>query len=132
MICKRLHKARKKCSYFDHLHNKHKIFQLLGLCLQRFMDNLCTTYSTVTAFMVRKVMAINDISSIFALAGLIKLMYLQICHWIWKQVFYRTEILFFVLIPMYGCFIVICMYQGQWRYIFLLQNPIGALGSRMF
>ena len=84
---------------------KHKIFHLFGLSLQKFMENLCTTQPAVIAFMVRDFMALTGIFSIFPLAGLIKLMvYLQICHWISKQVFYRTEILFFVLIPRCGCF----------------------------
>ena len=39
------------------------------------------------------------------LAGLTKfIVYLQVCHWLSKQVFYSTEILFFVLIPRYDCF----------------------------
>ena len=105
VICKRQYKSRKKSCYFYYLFNKHKIFHLFWLCLQRFMENLCTTHPAVIAFMVRDVMALNDIFSIFPLAERIKiLLYLQICHWISKQVFYRTEILFFVLIPRYGCF----------------------------
>ena len=32
------------------------------------------------------------------------IVYLKICHWISKRMFYRTEILFFVLIPKFGCF----------------------------
>ena len=105
MICKRLCKYRRRCGYIYYLLNKHKVFHLLGLCLQRFMEHLCTTHPTVIAFMVRDIIALNSISSIFPLAGLIKLMvYLQICHWRSKQVFYRTKILFFILIPRYGCF----------------------------
>ena len=74
-ICKRLYKSRKKCSYFYCLPNKHKIFHLLGLCWQRFMESLCTT-ATVIAFTVRDVMALKGIFSIFLLAGLVKLMVL--------------------------------------------------------
>ena len=114
MICKRLYESRKKCGYFYYLLDKHKIFHLFGLCLQIFMGNLCTTHPTVIAFMVRDVMVLNGIFSIFPLAGLMKFMlYLQICHCISKQVFYKTEISFFVLSLKYGCFGV-TLYQGQW------------------
>ena len=69
------------------------------------MENLCTTHPTVIAFMVRDVMSLKSIFSIFLLAGLIDFMvYFQICYWISKQVFYSTEILFFILSPRYGYF----------------------------
>ena len=102
MICKPLYRYWKKCGYFYYLNNKQKIFLYLRLCSQKFMENLCTTPPAVIAFMVRDVMAVK---SIFPLAGLNDfMMYFQICHWISKKVFYSTEILFFVLIPRYGCF----------------------------
>ena len=105
MTCKRLYKSRKKCEYIYYLLNKHKIFLLFGLCLQRLMENLCTAHPTAVAFMVRDIMALNGIFSILPVAGLFKpIVYLKICHWISKQVFYRTGILLFVLIPRYGCF----------------------------
>ena len=75
VICKRLYKSRKKCGYFYYLLNRHKIFHLFVLCLQRFMENPCTTHPKVIAFMVRDLMALNDIFSIFPLAVLIKLIY---------------------------------------------------------
>ena len=40
------------------------------------MENLCTTHSTVIAFMVRDVMTIKGILSIFPLVGLVKFMLL--------------------------------------------------------
>ena len=73
VICKRLYKSRKKSGYFDCFPNKHKIFHLFGLCLQRFMENLCTT-SIVIAFMVRDIIVLKGIFSIFLLVGLVKLM----------------------------------------------------------
>ena len=103
-MCKRLYKSRKKCSYFYCLPNKHKIFHLFWLCLKRFMENLCTA-PTVIAFMVRDVMALIGIFSIFLLAGPVILMVLFIdLSLISKQVFYITKSLFFVLIPWYNCF----------------------------
>ena len=90
------------------------------------MENLCITLPTVIASMIRDVMPLNGIFSIFPLAGIIELMvYLKICHSISKQVFYRIEILFFILIPRYGCF---------FSYIsaLVLEDPISVLGSRMF
>ena len=49
--------------------------------------NLFTTHPTEIAFMVRDVMTLKGIFSIFPLAGCIKFMvYLQICSWILKQV----------------------------------------------
>ena len=81
VICKSLYKSRKKCGYFYYLLDKRKIFHLFELCLQRFMENVCTTHPTVIAFIVRDVMALNGIFSIFPVAALIKLMvYLQIFH----------------------------------------------------
>ena len=74
VICKRLYKSRKKCGYFYYLLNRHKIFHLFGLCLQRLMENLCTTYPTLIAFMVKGVMVLKDMLSIFPQAGLIKFM----------------------------------------------------------
>ena len=66
------------------------------------MENICTTHSTVIVFRNRDIMGLNDI---FPLAGLIKaIVYLQICQRISKQVFHRTEILFFVLTPSYDYF----------------------------
>ena len=67
--------------------------------------------------------SIKDIFSIFLLAGLIKfIVYLQVCHWLSKQVFYSTEIVFFVLIPRYGCFkhvchiyIYVCVCVQSWK-----------------
>ena len=45
------------------------------------MENVCTTHPTVIALIVRDIEALNGLFSIFALAGLIKLMvYLKICH----------------------------------------------------
>ena len=76
-IRKRLYKSRKKCCYFYCLTNKHKIFHLFWLRLKRFMENLCTP-PTVIAFMVRDVMALIDIFSIFLLAGPVRLMVLFI------------------------------------------------------
>ena len=73
VICKLLYKSRKKSGYFDCFPNKHKIFHLFGLCLQRFMENLCTT-SIVIAFMVRDIIVLKGIFSIFLLVGLVKLM----------------------------------------------------------
>ena len=62
-------------NYFYHLLNNHKIFYLFGLCLQRFMENLCTTYPTGKVFMVRDIKTLNGIFSIFPL-----MVYLKICH----------------------------------------------------
>ena len=105
VICNCLYKSRKKCRYSYYLLNKHKIFHLFRLCLKRFMENLCATHPTVIAFMVWDFMALNGIFNIFPLEGHIKIMvYLQIFHWVSKQVFYRREMLFFVLIPRYGWF----------------------------
>ena len=57
------------------------MFDLFGQCLQRFMENLYTKRPAVIGFMVRDVVALNGIFSIFPLAGCIKLMvYLQIIH----------------------------------------------------
>ena len=42
VICKRLFKSRKKCDYFNYLINKHKMFHLFGLCLQRFVEKICS------------------------------------------------------------------------------------------
>ena len=81
VICKRLYKSRRKCGYFYYLPSKHKIFHLFGLRLQRFMKNLCATHPTVVAFMVRDVIALKGIFSIFPLAGLLKVMVLYTnCH----------------------------------------------------
>ena len=81
VICNRRYKFRKKCGYFYHLLNKHKIFHLLGLCLQRLIENLYATHPTVIALMVKDVMTLNAIFSIFSVARLINLlMYLKICH----------------------------------------------------
>ena len=78
------------------------------------MENLCATHTTVIVFMVRDAMALNGIFSIIPLVELIKIMvHLQICHWISKQVFCRTEILFVVLIPRYGCFGVTYMSRSM-------------------
>ena len=57
VICKRLYKSRKKCAYFYYFPNKLKIFHLLGLCLQGFMENVCTIHPTVIVYMVRDFMA---------------------------------------------------------------------------
>ena len=100
-ICKRLYKSRKKYGCFHYFLNKNKIFHLFRLCSQRFMEKSCKTHPTVIAFMVGVVTALNDIFSIFPLYISA---YLQICHWISKQVFLRTEILLFALIPRYDCF----------------------------
>ena len=57
------------------------MFDLLGQCLQRFMEDLYTKRPAVVAFMVRDVVALNGIFGIFPVAGRIKLMvYLQIIH----------------------------------------------------
>ena len=74
VICKRLCKSRKKSGYF-YCPNKHKIFHLFGLCLQTFMENLCTA-SIVIAFMIKDIIALKGIFSIFLLEGLVKLMVL--------------------------------------------------------
>ena len=89
-ICKLLYKSR-KCGYFYYLLTKHKVFHLFGLFLQRFMKVLCISHPTVKTSWSRTLWNF----SIFLVAGRIKLLvYLQICHWISKQVFYRMEILF--------------------------------------
>ena len=45
------------------------------------MENLCTTHPMVIAFMVRDIMTLDGIFSIFPLTGLIKLMvYLKMYH----------------------------------------------------
>ena len=49
----------------------HMIFNLPGLYLKRFMENLCIAHPVVIAFMVRYVMALNGILSIFPLGGII-------------------------------------------------------------
>ena len=60
------------------------------------MKDLRTTHLTVTPFMVRDLMALNVFFSIFPLVELITVtVYLQTFPGIPKQVFYRTEILFF-------------------------------------
>ena len=74
VISKLLYISRKKCGYFYYLLNKHKTFHLFGLCLQRFMENVCTTHPVVIVFMVRDVMALHGLFSIFLLAELIKLL----------------------------------------------------------
>ena len=80
VICKRLYKSRGKCGYFYYLPSKHKIFHLFGLCLQRFLKNVCTTHPTVIAFMVRDVIALKGIFSIFPLAGLKVMVLYTYCH----------------------------------------------------
>ena len=75
-ICKPLYESRKKCSHFYYFLNKHKTFHLFGIRLQRFMENLCKKHPTVIAFMVRNVLALKDIFSIFLLAVLVKFMML--------------------------------------------------------
>ena len=86
-----LHKSRKKCcfywfGYIYYLFIKHKILHLFRLrfCLQRFVVSLCTTYPTVVAFMVRKIISLNYNFSILSQVGLIKLtVYLSICYLKW-------------------------------------------------
>ena len=96
-ICKRLYKSR-KCGYFYYLLTKHKVSHLFGLFLQRIMKDLFISHPAVKTSWWGTLWNF----SIFLVAGRIKLLvYLQICHWISKQVFYRTEMLFFVLIPSY-------------------------------
>ena len=133
VICKRLFKSRKKCDYFNYLLNKHKMFHLFGLCLQRFVEKIWTTHPPVIAFMVRGVMPLKCIFSIFPLAWLFEFMvYLQICQWISKQVFYSTEILYFVLIPRYGCFRTAYVSRSIDLNLYPSEIPIRALESRMF
>ena len=104
-VRKILCKSKKACGYFYYLPNKHKIFHFFRISLQRFMENLRITHLTVIVFIVKDFMTLNGIFIIFQLAGFIQLMeYLQICHWISKQLFYRTESVFFDLIIRYGCF----------------------------
>ena len=104
VICKRLCKSRKKSGYFYCFPNKHKIFHLFGLCLQTFMENLCTT-SIVIAFMVKDIIVLKGIFSIFLLVGLVKLMVLftDLVLNIKTSVF-STKILFFLLISWHNCF----------------------------
>ena len=131
MICKCLCKSRKKCSYFYYLPNICQT-QDFSLVWTVYIEDLCATYLTVIAFMVKDVMVLKGIFSIFPLAGLVKFMVLlQICHWISKQVFYSTEILFFVLIPSYFCFRATYVSRSI-ELNFVLQNPVHALESRMY
>ena len=113
MICKRPYKCGKKCGYFHYLFQKHKIFHSFGLCLQRFMENFYATHLTVRAFMVIKKhfqdlptagLAFYNLCHLQRQLKLCKNCYLQIFHWISKQVFYSTEIVFFVLITRCCCF----------------------------
>ena len=61
--------------------NKHEVFDVFRLCVQRFMEKLCVTPPTVTAFMIRYIIALKGIFSILALAGFIKvILYLQVYH----------------------------------------------------
>ena len=61
----------------------HILFRL-RFCLQRFVVSLCTTYPTVVAFMVRKIISLNYNFSILSQVGLIKLtVYLSICYLKW-------------------------------------------------
>ena len=78
------------------------------------MENVCAAHPAVIAVMIRDLMVLNEIFSIFPLAGRIKpMVYLQVCHQISKQMFYRTEILFFVLfLGMGASQLGIC--QSQW------------------
>ena len=63
-------------------------------------------------------LSLNGIFSIIPLAGLIRLkVYLKICHWILKKVFYKTGILFFLYIYRYGCFEAIIAYITGFREI---------------
>ena len=57
-----------------YLLKKQKILRLfaLFLFLQRFMENLCTTHPTVVAFIVRNIISLNEIFSIFPLAEVIR------------------------------------------------------------
>ena len=82
-------------------------FTCLDYVYKDSWKDLCKRNLTLIAFMVRK-MALNHIFSIFQLVEIIKLtVYLNICHWMSKQAFCRTEILLFLLIPRFGCFVVI-------------------------
>ena len=105
MICKRLYKSRKKCSYFYYLLHKLEILHLLEVCLQRFMEKcIMYTASDSDKFHGQVCMALKGIFSIFLLAELIKfIVFLQVCQ-ISKHVFHSTKILFFVLIPRCCCF----------------------------
>ena len=66
------------------------------------MENYCPKLPTVISFMAKDIISLSRIFSIFLLTRPINLMvYLKI---VLKQVFYMTEILFFVLMPRYYCF----------------------------
>ena len=128
VIRKGLYISRNKCVYFYCLLNKHEMFHLFRLCLQRFMENICTTHPRETVFMARNVMALMGIFSIFPQAGLINfIVFLQVCHWISKPWFYSTEILLFVLIPRYCCFRVTYV----WRCNMYICNHENNVPSRL-
>ena len=77
-----------------------------------------TTHLTVVTSMVREIILLNGIFSIFPLAWGIKLiMHSNICHWISKHGFHMTEILVFVLISMHNYFVV--MYVSGWMELHL-------------
>ena len=79
-------------------------------------------YNTVIALMVRDIMALNGIFSIFPLAGLIKVLY---------KCFTGQE--FYSLFKFQGMVASeLRMCQGEWSYNFVLENPIGVLRCRMF
>ena len=91
--------ARKSLWYVNVYTNPESAIDFT-ICLITFFT--CLAYNT--SDMVRE-MALNGIFSMFPLAGIIKLMvYLKICQWMSKRVFYRTEYLLFVLISRFGCF----------------------------
>ena len=132
VIFKRLYKSRKKCYFYwlDYLYyllNKQKNLHLFGLslCLWRSVENLCTTHLLGVAFMVSAIISLNDSFSNCPMTGLIELtMYLNICFRMLKQVFCMTGILFFVLIPRYDCFGVMCVSRS-------MEQHLRVLGSKM-
>ena len=86
--------------FFFYWPMKRRILLWLGL----YFKKMWITYSTVAAFMVRNIILLNDIFSIFSPAGLNKLIiYFTTSQRILKQKFYMTGILFFDCFYQWSC-----------------------------
>ena len=79
-------------------------------CLH-YVDLYKDSYSRVVVFLVIDIISLNNIFSIFPLAGIINLLvHLKTCHWIWiKLWFYLRGILFLALFSRYAYFGIRCV-----------------------
>ena len=97
-------------------------FTCLDYVYKDSWNDLCKTNLKLIAFMVRE-MALNHIFSILQLGEIIeRTVYLNICHWMSKQAFYKTEILLFLLIPRFGCFGVIYVTRSMRLHSYLWES----------